>query len=341
MKKTNDKTFLGSNGIVISGIPNIDNKYLNPIHKRVNDKFGKHLNYYIVDFIRTKNYQVGFLGFLAFIKTFLSLENFQDYFNRFENFNLLDLSNSLNETFKDKQVFKINLSDIELEKLNKKYLFYSNDLKLNDYKVTFLYLDEFLFNVRMKPNYTLFKQLNDFNKFYSQDYLNKSILKDLIIIVEKLDYDRKHTFIYCNKRTYNTLLQTIKDNNIQWYKTSQDKLLKLIKKYSYTFNDFEEQYETLLKDLKHKKRTYNKLDKKASFYKKELELLLKSNKSNTKRFNTCNIRLNQVLSDLNNLELDLIDINQDLLDFEKSQDKFLNNLLDEKTNYSFKLKSYL
>lgn len=317
-----------------------DNKYLNPLHKRHNDKFFNHDNDFIYCFNRSKNYKLGFNSFLEFIKPFVNQKNFNDYYDRFKDFNTLSLAQNLNLTFKDKQVFKINLSDIELEKLNKTYLFYSNGLKTNQYRVTFMFIDEFLFNVKIKPNRLIYNELN-YKKFIKQNYKNKSLLNDLILIVEKLGTDNKNTFIYCNKRSYRVILQSIACNNVKWYKSSTDKLLKLISKYSYSYNDFDEQYKDLIKSLKDNKNRYAKLDKKADWYKKELDLMIKSNRTNNNRFKKLDSKFNDILYQMNDLELNLIDINQDLIEFDIKQDKFLNNLLDENKNYSFKLKSYL
>ena len=94
----------------ISGLPFIDNKYLNPYNKRQNDKFFNHLNYQFIDLrINNKVYQVGFKSFLSFIKPYIKSSNFTDYYNRFTNYNDLQLVNDLNKTFKQEKVYKINL----------------------------------------------------------------------------------------------------------------------------------------------------------------------------------------------------------------------------------------
>lgn len=326
----------------ISGLPYIDNVYLNPYNKRTNDKFFNHLNYkvYQIPITKTKLNQVGFKSFLSFIKPYIKASNFNDYYNRLDNeFKDLELMKSLDNTFKNKKVFKISLSDIDIEKLNKKYLFFKNDLKVGQYRINFIKYDEFLKSVRIKSNYKKYQLLND--EFYNNSYSNYNYLfNSIIIVVEKLDYDDKFNFILCNQVVKIDLLKTIHLNKVNWYKSSQDKLLKDIKSRRYEFLSYDDKKDELLKKLKSLKKEFKRLDKKLDLLRKELELKEKYNRKDklyTKQlgqFKSLNYQFNDIQDEL-------ININNELLELDKKDDEYKNNLLDYSNNLSLRLKSYL
>ena len=325
----------------ISGLPSVDNKYLNPYNKRPNDKFFNHLNYNSIELrINNKVYAIGFNSFLNFIKPYIKASNFTDYYNRLSEFKDLELIKGLEKTFKNKKVFKINLSSIDIEKLNKNYLFFKNGLNIGEYRINFIKYDEFIKNIRIKSSYNKFKTLdNEFfnnSKYTKYDFLFNSI----IIVVEKLEYDDKYNFILCNSIVKNDLRKILNLNKVNWYKSSKDELLKKIKYGRYEFLDRDDKKDELHKRLKILKGELKTLEKSLNVIQKDIELKEKYDKKDKLYYKNIK-RLNQLNIEFNDIQDELIDINNDLIELDKKQDEYENNLLDYSNNLSLKLKSYL
>lgn len=321
------------NEFLIKGLPFVDNFIPKDNYKKFNkDKpFDKPIYH-------KKHYQIGFNSFLSFIKPFINDKNIVNYYNQ-----KINLFNDLNTTFEYKQVFKINLNSIDIEKLNKKHLLFKNDLNLLNLriKVNFYRYDEFISNVFLKSNFKIHNDIK-YNLGTNRDYKKgNEFLKHIIIVVEVLNHDEKYNYILCNRKCYADILNLLSINTIQWYDKKNDKLYRAIKSKQYTYIDINDRHDELLKQLKQLKRQYKKLDKKASFYRKELKLLINSNKTNSARFDKLNNKFDSLVNQLNDIDNDLTDINDELILLDKKNDEFLNNIVDEKINYSLKLKSYL
>lgn len=259
-----------------------------------------------------KYYQIGYKGFTTFITPFIK----GDY----------KIGLNLFETFKYQEVFKINLSSIDLEKLNRKDLFYKNNLNQGDIKISFIRLGDFISNVKSFPTYKMYIDVlyNQYAREFKIDYLN-----NLIVLREQLNNDDKTNSIYCNRIAYNTILMILERNNVNWSKKS-DKL-KRIKKYSYTsYDDIDkivarENFLTSIKELKIELEDINQLIDK--FHKK---FDIYDNKPYHKLID----RKQEVIDRLE-------DINHKLIDMDKKEDSFLSNSIGEKRNLSLRLKTYI
>lgn len=310
-------------------------KYYDEKHY-IKDRFNKYNKYTMLYYVsHKKSTEKGFKSFLNFIKPYIKENNFIDFYNRFKPY---DFYNGLNKTFnKSNGVFKVWLSDIDLEKINKKYLFFKNNLTLdNNINISIIRYDEFLKNIPYKKNWDIYNELE--KGFYNGYNKYKALLNSFIIIVEFLSYDEKYNYIYCNKLVKNDLLQLIKINPIKWDKTSNNKLLKSIKNNRYKNLNNNDKKEYLLKQLKNTEKLFKNKSEKLDFIKKEMLLECK-NKDKTK-YNKLKNKFNKLLSDYNDLQNDMIDLNNYLIDLDKKSDEFLSNVT-EKINYSLKLKSYL
>lgn len=321
------------NQVLIKGIPNIDNYIPKDSYKRYN-KEKKHDK----PIFHKKTYELGFKSFLSFIKPFIQDKNIINYYNRY--FNIFD---ELNKTFEFKKVYKINLNSIDLEKLNKTYLLFKNDLdfKNNNIKVSFIKYDEFIKNTCLKSSPLIHNDLKynfDTNRNYNK---NNDLLNDIIIIVEILGYDEKYNYLLVNRRCYADILKTINLNKVSWYNKKHDKLFRKIKKYQYTFIDIDSKYNDILKNLNDNKKELKYLDKKLDYLKKELLLLIKSKKTNNDRFNKLNKDFETKLIQFNDLQDKLIYLDELLIELDRKNDEFINNQLEYNKNYSLRLKTYL
>lgn len=320
------------NQVLIKGIPTIDNYIPKDTYKRYN-KDKKHDN----PIFHKKHYEIGFKSFLNFIKPYINDKNIVNYYDRV--FNIYD---ELNKTFEFKKVYKINLNSIDLEKLNKTYLLFKNGLNYdsNDIKISFIKYDEFLKSVFIKSNGFIHNDLK--YNFNVRPYNDKNkVLNDFIIIVEKLGYDEKYNYIYCNRRCYVDILKTIELNNVEWYNKKQDKLFNKIRQYQYTFIDIDSKYNDILSSLNDNQKELKRLDKRLEFIKKELILLIKSKKTNNKRFTKLNTEFEEKLIEFNNLQDRLIYLDELLIELDKKNDEFISNQLEYNKNYSLRLKTYL
>lgn len=108
--------------------------------------------------------------------------------------------------------YKVILSDMDLEKLNLKYLFFKEKMKEGETVFKILRIGD------------LFKEhilFHDWNKAYTFD--------NLILFKRYLGHDKLYNVLYVNKRQLKFLIDLEKRNNIKWYKiTDQDR--EIIKK---------------------------------------------------------------------------------------------------------------
>ena len=108
--------------------------------------------------------------------------------------------------------FKVILSDIDLEKLGLKYLFFKEDMKEGETTFKIVRIGD------------LFKEhilFHDWNKAHNFD--------DLILFKRYLGHDKLYNILYVNKRELKFLIDLEKRNHIKWYKiTDQDR--EIIKK---------------------------------------------------------------------------------------------------------------
>lgn len=341
-------------GFNIIGLDFIDNYIPKNRYGLVNEFFNKYSDEYIKNdelnkllakysFIRG---QIGLKSFVKFVTPFINMNNFNDYFNRQIEYNKLQLVNDLNNTFKN-GVFKFTLFDIDLNKLNKDYLFFKNDLTIdNNIKVTFVKYDEFIKSIKFKSSFKLYNDLN--NHFFDLNYEKHNyLLKSIVVIVEILDHDKKHNIVYLNKLCYHDLIKTLDINQVKYKSIRKTQLFKDIMNKKYRYVDYNEKYEILIKNLNEIKKSicfyekqYDKNEKRIKDLKlkEKLKFLTNVEKDKLSKRLIDNDYISSQLDDLSN---DLIDINNLLIELDKNNDKFVNNLLDEKVNYSFKLKSYL
>lgn len=165
-----------------------------------------------------KTIQVGQKSFIAFIKAFISVNNIVDFYERYSDVEQLPIV--LWEQTKRNKIFKISLRSNEIERLHKNYLFYKNDCKPNEHKISFIRFDEFILNIPIKSSYRLFERNN-------KDFLycrtmrggtNNPLLKEFIVIDEFLLYDEKHINLYCfSERTKDSIIKMINKNTVKWY----------------------------------------------------------------------------------------------------------------------------
>lgn len=196
--------------------------------------------------------------FAKLIMEFIDYENLIDYYGRISirpgNDPTTVLRTHLGWTFKSNKVYKIPLNEIDLEKLNKTYLLFSNGMQTNEHRFQFILFDEFIKNIPMKSSFKISEEIE--NNFFTGKYKRNFLLKSLIVIEEFLDYDKKYINIYCNSNCYSHIKKMLEINHVKWYKkTEEDKKIinKGVFKNTYIrkmkLNTLEEIQEVTLNDV--------------------------------------------------------------------------------------------
>lgn len=278
-----------------------------------------------------KYYPIDKKSFIDFIKPFININNFIDYYKRNDNIKTYNVSEMMNKTFNN-DIIKFNIDNITIEKMNKPYLFFKNDLNdINNVKVSFIKFDEFLLSFKIKPTFKFKKELeSNFNiGKYSNQYYNK-LFNSLIIIKETLLNDEKKVSLFLNKNCFYALNNTINKNYYIGLTKRDKKQLRSIRKKSYTFKELD-------KNDMLEKIAYLKNER--EYYQQKIIFLQKMKEDKLRDKNVKN-QINNLFNVLNPIMEELEELNNYLIDIDKKEDNYLSNI-HENNNISLKLKDYI
>ena len=161
--------------------------------------------------VNSNNEKINDEGIICPVNTIFNQVGFKSFESFIMSLNLdIDTLKRLNNTFKDKKVFKIILTPIILEKLNLERLFFKNDLNtFNDV--------EYKFNT--------FERFFNLNNLYHDINYNKSnfLLDSVVILKRQLTKDGLINVLFVNKVVLRQIKKLLKNNKLYGIKDRDKK----------------------------------------------------------------------------------------------------------------------